>query len=307
MTERSPESQGRSRWAQLSRRAEQQRGEQQGESAELRALPVRPAEPAPDEHLGDRLTAYLDGELGHDSRERVQAHLATCADCLAEADAGRAVKHLLTEAVTPAPSSMLMARLLAVAAAPEDERGDGPGGGSVAATGTLGGSRLTGGSFGRGAGSTFGGGALGADSPIPGIDPRARQTPPRPFASRRGGPLEAPRPLAALAGTAMLRPAPARGRRLVFAAAGAFSVAAVTLGGVGFTTGAAGSVGENRHRSVTPAGVPGGDAIVPVTAQLPYDQSDRSMSNNQPPAAVPQPFRFQQESAADGYPRHLPR
>ncbi|WP_033820756.1 zf-HC2 domain-containing protein, partial [Kitasatospora sp. MBT63] len=59
------------------------RGEDQ--ALALHAVPVRPVEPAADEHhLGDRLSAYLDGELGHDSRERVQAHLATCPQCLAE-------------------------------------------------------------------------------------------------------------------------------------------------------------------------------------------------------------------------------
>ena len=35
--------------------------------------------PAPcEQHLGDRLAALVDGELGHDARERVLAHLATC-------------------------------------------------------------------------------------------------------------------------------------------------------------------------------------------------------------------------------------
>ncbi|MFE7603373.1 zf-HC2 domain-containing protein, partial [Streptomyces sp. NPDC057494] len=31
-----------------------------------------------------RLAALVDGELGHDARERVLAHLATCARCKAE-------------------------------------------------------------------------------------------------------------------------------------------------------------------------------------------------------------------------------
>ncbi|WP_317620051.1 zf-HC2 domain-containing protein, partial [Streptomyces sp. CBMA156] len=131
----------------------------------LHALPVRPAAPAVEEHhLGERLSGFLDGELGHDSRDRVQAHLATCPQCLAEADEGRAVKHLLTRTGTPGPSAGLMARLMAVGSLPEDAPADhdwqaGRGrrdddddlpGGGVAATGTLGGSRLDGGSFGRG-------------------------------------------------------------------------------------------------------------------------------------------------------------
>lgn len=156
-----------------------------GEPA-LRAVAVRSVEPAVEEHhLGERLSGFVDGELGHDSRERVQAHLATCPQCLAEADEGRAVKHLLTRTGTPGPSSALMARLMAVGALPEDERqppapvdrprrddDDLPGGG-VPSAGTLGGSRLDGGSFGRGAGASFGAGALGADAPVPGVDPRA--------------------------------------------------------------------------------------------------------------------------------------
>ncbi|GAA2819518.1 hypothetical protein GCM10010441_49860 [Kitasatospora paracochleata] len=258
---------GRSRWAQLARRGEQPA---QPSAPELRAVAVRPAEPAVEEHLGDRLSAYLDGELGHDSRERVQAHLATCPDCLAEAESARAVKRALNGTDTPAPSSLLMARLLAVAALPDDEPHDGAGpGGPVASAGTFGNSRLTGGSFGRGAGSTFGGGALGADTPIPGIDPRAQQPGPRPFGARRS-PVAMPRPLAALAEVPLLRPAP-RGRRLVVAAAGAFSVAAVTLGGVGGFASAPNGGGNQRSTTVTPVG---GNPVVPVNAQLSADYLD---------------------------------
>ncbi|MFF2750156.1 zf-HC2 domain-containing protein, partial [Kitasatospora sp. NPDC058048] len=91
----------------------------------LHALPVRPTAPAAEEHhLGERLSAFLDGELGHDSRDRVQAHLATCPQCLAEADEGRAVKHMLTRTGTPGPSSALMARLMAVGSLPEDAPAD---------------------------------------------------------------------------------------------------------------------------------------------------------------------------------------
>ncbi|BAJ30633.1 MULTISPECIES: anti-sigma factor [Kitasatospora] len=269
MSDRAPEradAAGRSRWAPL------RRAEQAPAGPELRALTLRPVEPAAEEHhLGDRLSAYLDGELGHDARERVQAHLATCPDCLAEAEQGRAVKRTLSQAGTPGPSAALMARLMAVAALPEDESGpDEPPGGPV-----FGGSRLTGGSFGRGAG--FGGGALGADAPIPGIDPRAglfgaRPAGPRPAdrpATRPsvlpgGEPSGLPRPLAAALGELpAVRPSAARGRRLVFAAAGAFSVAAVTLGGVGGVT--AGQGTTRQPASVTPVG----GAIVPVNAQQP--------------------------------------
>ncbi|WP_051731598.1 anti-sigma factor family protein [Kitasatospora phosalacinea] len=256
MTDHAPEradTTGRSRWASL------RRAEQAPAGAELRPLALRPAEPPAEEHLGDRLSGYLDGELGHDDRERVQAHLATCPDCLAEAEQARSVKRALSQADTPGPSAALMARLMAVAALPEEEPGpDGPAGSG----GVFGGSRLTGGSFGRGAG--FGGGALGADAPIPGIDPRAGLFGTRPAAGPRREPDAMPRPLAAALGELPTgRPSAARGRRLVFAAAGAFSVAAVTLGGVGGVT--AGQGADRQPTSVTPVG----GAIVPVNAQQP--------------------------------------
>ncbi|MEV4556142.1 zf-HC2 domain-containing protein [Kitasatospora sp. NPDC049285] len=266
MNDRAPEradATGRSRWA-LARRAEPAPA-----APELRAVTVRPVEPAAEEHhLGDRLSAYLDGELGHDARERVQAHLATCPDCLAEADEARSVKRMLTGTGTPGPSAALMARLMAVAALPDEDSGpDGPG----ASGGVFGGSRLTGGSFGSGSG--FGGGALGAEAPIPGIDPRAAG----PFGSRPAfgarRPAAMPRPLAAALGELpSVRPAAPRGRRLVFAAAGAFSVAAVTLGGVGGLPN--GQAGTNRQpTTITPVG----GAIVPVNAQQPVDVQDYPM------------------------------
>ncbi|MEU9387210.1 zf-HC2 domain-containing protein, partial [Streptomyces sp. NPDC048279] len=64
-----------------------------------------------EQHLGDRLSALVDGELGHDSRERVLAHLATCARCKAEADAQRALKSVFAEAAPPPPSESFLARL----------------------------------------------------------------------------------------------------------------------------------------------------------------------------------------------------
>ncbi|MFV2216342.1 zf-HC2 domain-containing protein [Actinomadura sp. LOL_016] len=42
--------------------------------------------------LGERLTALVDGELGHDERERALAHLAACARCRAEAATLRGLK-----------------------------------------------------------------------------------------------------------------------------------------------------------------------------------------------------------------------
>ncbi|MFJ8471777.1 anti-sigma factor family protein [Kitasatospora sp. NPDC094011] len=280
----------------------------------LRAVPVRPAEPPVEEHhLGDRLSAFLDGELGHDSRERVLAHLATCPQCKAEADEGRSVKHLLTRTDTPGPSTALMARLMAVGSLPEDApadagrpRGRGRGdddlpGGGVTATGTLGGSRLTGGSFGRGAGASFGAGALGADTPVPGVDPRAfgRGSVLRPLIGRRTGrPETADRtPARPQPAVAAVRPSAARGRRLVFAAAGAFSVAAVTLGGVGGLT-----QGEEQHgTTVSPAGgsgTIGRTGLVPMTAQVPVDFPGRPVAATRDAEPSSSPERYPGNIAA---------
>lgn len=64
-----------------------------------------------EQHLGDRLSALVDGELGHEARERVLAHLATCAKCKAEADAQRRLKNVFAEAAPPPPSESFLARL----------------------------------------------------------------------------------------------------------------------------------------------------------------------------------------------------
>ena len=42
-------------------------------------------------HLGQRLSALIDGELNHTQRERVLAHLAQCEPCRLEAAALPAV------------------------------------------------------------------------------------------------------------------------------------------------------------------------------------------------------------------------
>ena len=65
-------------------------------------------------HLGDRLTALVDGELGHDERDRVLAHLAACDQCRAEADAQRRFKQRLRSLGDAAPSPELLTRLYAM-------------------------------------------------------------------------------------------------------------------------------------------------------------------------------------------------
>ncbi|MET8974562.1 zf-HC2 domain-containing protein [Streptomyces sp. NPDC004539] len=88
-----------------------------------------------EQHLGDRLSALVDGELGHDARERVLAHVATCPKCKAEVDEQRRLKSVFSEVAPPAPSESFLARLQGL-----------PGGGGP-----------------EGPGSPLGGGALGAD------------------------------------------------------------------------------------------------------------------------------------------------
>jgi anti-sigma factor RsiW len=67
-------------------------------------------------HLGHRLSALIDGELGDTQRERVLAHLARCEPCRREAAALRALKrrmHALGEATVDAA---LTDRLVAMGA-----------------------------------------------------------------------------------------------------------------------------------------------------------------------------------------------
>ncbi|WP_410536640.1 anti-sigma factor family protein [Streptomyces sp. KL2] len=86
-------------------------------------------EPTPaEQHLGDRLAALVDGELGHETRERVLAHLATCHTCKAEADAQRRLKSVFADAAPPPPSEGLLARLQGLPGGLADEPGGGRGG-----------------------------------------------------------------------------------------------------------------------------------------------------------------------------------
>ncbi|HEX6473214.1 MAG TPA: zf-HC2 domain-containing protein [Streptosporangiaceae bacterium] len=65
-------------------------------------------------HLGERITALVDGELGHDERDRVLAHLAACAPCRAEAEAQRRLKQRLRSLGDASPTSDLLTRLYAM-------------------------------------------------------------------------------------------------------------------------------------------------------------------------------------------------
>ncbi|BDH07965.1 anti-sigma factor family protein [Streptomyces seoulensis] len=151
-----------------------------------------------EQHLGDRLSALVDGELGHDSRDRVLAHLATCCRCRAEADAQRRLKNVFAEAAPPPPSESFLARLQGL-----------PGGDADGPT-------SPGGSFGRGSGEGVfgvGDGERFAFGYVPAASAHAPE--------QRGFRIH---PVAD-------RPS-SRGLRFAAAAAGAVSLAAVALGGV---------------------------------------------------------------------------
>ncbi|MBW1598757.1 anti-sigma factor [Streptomyces sp. JJ38] len=155
-------------------------------------------------HLGDSLAALVDGELGHDARERVLAHLATCHGCKAEADAQRQLKSVFADTAPPPPSAGLLARLQGLPVSVESEADDDPPppGGAGAASPSF---------------SLLAGGSNAASL----LDPRG------------GFPVH--RPVQSVRGSA------GRGRRrFAFAAAGAFSLAAVALSGAFASSGPSG-------------------------------------------------------------------
>lgn len=66
-------------------------------------------------HLGERVSALVDGELGHAERERVLAHLAECAACRREVEEVRALKARLRAMEPPAVPADLTVSLLRMA------------------------------------------------------------------------------------------------------------------------------------------------------------------------------------------------
>ncbi|CAM5269582.1 membrane protein [Streptomyces spiroverticillatus] len=168
-----------------------------------------------EQHLGDRLAALVDGELGHDSRERVLAHLATCAKCKAEADAQRRLKDVFAQSAPPAPSAGFLARLQGLPGGSDDE--EGPGG-----DGPPGRRRF-------GEGTAFG--VYASESPLGfgsriGYEPQDGHPGVLPGASRdRGFRIHE------VGRTETERTGGRRPRRFAFAAASAVSLAAIALGG----------------------------------------------------------------------------
>lgn len=66
------------------------------------------------QHPLDKLSAAVDGELDHNSRDKVLSHLVCCDSCRAEVEADRRLKAQLAAVEGPEPSSDLMQRLLGV-------------------------------------------------------------------------------------------------------------------------------------------------------------------------------------------------
>ncbi|MER6911513.1 zf-HC2 domain-containing protein [Streptomyces sp. NPDC000594] len=166
-----------------------------------------------EQHLGDRLAALVDGELKHDARDRVLAHLATCAKCKAEADAQRRLKDVFAQAAPPPPSEGLLARLQGLPGGGPGGDGGGPFGGGPVIDAVFPGAAAPSGRPGERRPETFG--------YVPGGHRGAPVLPPRPggFRIHEVGRAEAERSAQSW-----------RGRRFAFVAASAVSFAAIALG-----------------------------------------------------------------------------
>jgi anti-sigma factor RsiW len=65
-------------------------------------------------HLGERVSALVDGELSHTERDRALAHLTFCADCRREVESMRALKsrlRSLDDMAMPADLTMSLLRM----------------------------------------------------------------------------------------------------------------------------------------------------------------------------------------------------
>lgn len=218
-----------------------------------------PISPTPaEQHLGDRLAALVDGELKHDARDRVLAHLATCPRCKAEADAQRRLKDVFAHAAPPPPSEGLLARLQGLPGGPgvlgrsgDDDETGGPFGGRVGEAEVL---------FGALSPSAGRPGVRrpGAFGYVPGPHPAAHGP------GLPGGPTPAPSPSTGFriheVGRQDADRSLWRGRRFAFAAASAVSFAAIALG--------ASLPLESSSSSGTRAGGQGG-STTPLRAPVP--------------------------------------
>ncbi|TQN32755.1 putative zinc finger protein [Haloactinospora alba] len=73
------------------------------------------------DHLGERLSALVDDEMGHAERDRALGHLASCEKCRFEADELRRLKRRLHVVDAPEPSTDFLGRLTAMGGPPSGE------------------------------------------------------------------------------------------------------------------------------------------------------------------------------------------
>lgn len=206
-----------------------------------------------EQHLGDRLSALVDGELGHDARERVLAHVATCPKCKTEVDAQRRLKNVFAQAAPPAPSESFLARLQGLPGGGDADDGGSPFASLAGGFGTS----ASSGVFGSGRGERF------EFDYVP-ARPHAAVLPPS--SSGRGFRIH---DVNRDAHRQESDRSASRGLRFAFAAAGAVSLAAIALGGV--TLGTPDTTTEARGSgsgsNATPLRTPGSAAATGSESQ----------------------------------------
>lgn len=268
-----------------------------------RAHRIAPAE----QHLGDRLAAFVDGELADDARDRVQAHLATCPQCKAAATEQRRLKSVVAASELPAISAGLLARLQGLGACGPKDGDDGPDG-----RGSLGGHDVhevrPGGRRGPFDGGLLGSGVLGSggrrqlsylapapDLVAPGDGKGARGFRIHEMARTLGGaepagpdPLEGPADSRSGATAARAAAQASRGRRFAFAAAGAFSMAAIAIGGaLPMEAGVDGGAHPDDGPAVTPFSA--ADSVSDTHGTTPRDLLDAREERRLRQVSVPLP------------------
>ena len=116
------------------------------------------------DHLGERLSALVDGELGHAERDRALGHLAMCETCRFEAEMLRRLKRRLHQLDAPEPSHDFMGRLSAMTeSSPAGPPSKPPSSGGLGSSPPLGSSRPIGGGLPR---RPSDGGALAVAEPV---------------------------------------------------------------------------------------------------------------------------------------------
>ncbi|GHC48205.1 anti-sigma factor family protein [Streptomyces flavofungini] len=227
-----------------------------------------------EQHLGDRLAALVDGELGHDARERVLAHIATCPKCKTEADAQRRLKNVFAQTAAPPPSESFLARLQSLPAADLDDIGRSGGPRTPVDDGFATGSSE---STGLPQGGVFS--IRGRPEPFAGYVPSGAHAAVLPSEQRGFRIHDVGRPEAER--SVWL------GRRFAFAAAGAVSLAAIALGGV--TMGTPLTAGEQRAGGVGAANSNASPLRSPSTVNTAVPDSVRRRGSNPLSVQGPRP------------------